>query len=108
MTLRRFATTQTRDTSAPASDYGVPEQRPNIEFRFYGFKELASLYYPHCTPTSASRKLRRLILQDPMLIEGLELRGFRRSMRRLSPGHVIFLVDQLGSPDEFQRIVMGI
>lgn len=86
--------------------YGVPEERPNIEFRFYGFKELASLYYPHCTPPSASRKLRRLILQDPMLIEGLELRGFRRTMRRLTPGQVIFLVDQLGSPEEFQRIVM--
>lgn len=99
---------QTTTMTASPTGYGVPEQRPRIEFRFYGFKELACLYYPHCTPASASRKLRRLILQDPMLIEGLELRGFRRTMRRLTPGHVIFLVDQLGSPEEFQRIVMGL
>lgn len=32
-----------------------------LEFRVYSFRELASLYFPHYQPSSASRALRQLI-----------------------------------------------
>lgn len=74
------------------------------EFRIYAVKELAVLYYPSVSPDYASRSFRRLLRTDPVIAAGLSERGFKARGRTLSPAQVRFLVDHLGTPEEFYEI----
>ncbi len=79
----------------PEGTHAVPRHR------VYGFREFAMMYYPHVRPEYASRRLRRIINEDPYLRADLEARGFRPGARTLLPHHVACLLQHLGTPDEF-------
>lgn len=81
---------------------------PQPEFRIYSVKELAVLYYPTASAETASRSFRKLLRSDPLIYEGLAQRGFKRYARMLSPVQVRFLLDQLGSPQEFYESLKGL
>lgn len=83
----------------------APQERCDLpELRVYAFRDLAVLYYPRVRPDLASRKLRRLIKYDPLIANGLRRRGFRPGKRQLSPVHIDYLVEHLGSPSDFADI----
>lgn len=78
-----------------------------LECRAYAFREFAHLYFPNIMPEHASRRLRRFIVQDAQLLQQLEARGWRRNMRSLMPAHVSYLIQELGTPEEFYEIMTG-
>ncbi len=75
------------------------------EFRIYTIKELACLYFPKFQAGHASRCFRRLLKEDPLLYKGLEERGYRPRKRNLSPSQVGYLLEHLGTPNEFYEVL---
>lgn len=75
-----------------------------LEFRVYSFRELASLYFPHYQPSSASRALRQLITHGALFKRQLQRRGFSLTRRKISPYQIEVVLQQLGTPREFYEI----
>lgn len=67
--------------------------------RIYGHQELASLYFPHILPESASTQLRRWINRDEDLLGELRRAGHIKGMRIYTPLMVAILVSHLGDPE---------
>ena len=65
---------------------------------------LASLYFPHYQPSSASRALRQLITHDALFKRQLQRRGFSLTRRKISPYQIEVVLQQLGTPREFYEI----
>lgn len=65
------------------------------------FREIAVRYYPRVIPEVASRKLRRLIKEDPYMLRDLERLGFRKEQRHITAQQYESLVFHLGTPEEF-------
>lgn len=70
-----------------------------IEIRMYGFKELATLYFPDILPESASHQLKRYIKGDRMLLAELEKAGYRSGKRMLTPLQINILFKYIGRPE---------
>lgn len=60
------------------------------------FKELAIAYYPHVSPVTASRNLRRDIDEYQQLRDELTNNGWQRRKRTLFPIHVEIIERYLG------------
>lgn len=65
------------------------------------FRELAMCYYPNVIPEVASRKLRRLIRDDPMMIGDLLKLGYRPHQHFLTASQRNSIEFYLGTPEEF-------
>ena len=66
--------------------------------RTYGRTELALLYNPHLTPSSAWRVLRSWININPPLRRQLKHLGLKPTTRRYTPAMVSAIVKYLGEP----------
>lgn len=75
-----------------------PQQTKHFENRCYGFKELATLYFPNIAPASASIRLKQWILTSPEVLMNLEETGYQRTNRILTPKQRDILVGAFGSP----------
>ncbi len=60
--------------------------------------QLAQLYYPDASPTTALRWLNEDISRDSQLVEHLQRVGYSKSTRRLSRPMVVLIRDALGEP----------
>lgn len=69
-----------------------------FSIRPYGVAEFASLYFPHIQQQSAVSQLRRWIVESPELLHDLEVAGWRRYRKILTPRQVHILLDHLGEP----------
>lgn len=69
-----------------------------FRIRPYGVGELASLYFPHIQQQSAVSQLRRWITEYPELLRELEMAGWKRYRKILTPRQVHVLVLFLGEP----------
>lgn len=76
-----------------------------LTFRAYALKELACLYFPENSARDASRRLRLLIHQDPLLYADLLKHGYRPRIRIFAPILVQVLLQHLGHPEAFYEIV---
>jgi hypothetical protein len=74
------------------------ESEKPFKIRSYGFGELARLYSPDTSVSSANRKLHRWIRINTMLQSRLAELGFNPSLRVLSPKMVQEIVDAIGEP----------
>jgi len=69
-----------------------------FKIRSYGYGELALLYFPNSTKSSASTQLGRWIKQNKLLQQKLHESGFVTGKRILTPKQVASLVQILGEP----------
>lgn len=69
-----------------------------LENRFYGFKELAVLYFPNIAPASASIRLKQWIKDSPELLESLDKTHYNPTARILSPMQTGLIAEVFGSP----------
>ncbi len=67
-------------------------------FKSYGVQELAVLYFPHITVSSASSQLKKWITKSEPLQETLCDAGYRSGQKILTPKQVRIIVDHLGEP----------
>ena len=74
------------------------QRNEQIERRSYGFKELATLYFPDIQPASASIRLKQWILQSDVVMKQLHDVGYRRTNRILTPRQCDILIKEFGSP----------
>lgn len=74
------------------------KQPQNLENRCYGFKEFAVLYFPNVAPASASIRLKQWILTTPDVLNKLEITGYQRTKRILTPRQRDIIVNAFGSP----------
>ena len=73
-------------------------QEKSFKVRPYGFGELARLYSPDTSASSANRKLNRWIRLNTKLHASLLESGFYPGLRVLSPKMVEEIVDAIGEP----------
>ena len=64
------------------------------------FKELAGLYFPNHSISSAPIQLRRWITLNSNLKEALQETGWQCRQRMLTPLQVHLIVEYLGEPDD--------
>lgn len=64
----------------------------------YGFKELATLYFPDIAPASASIRLKNWIITSEAVYNQLKETGYKRTNRILTPRQCDILVHEFGSP----------
>lgn len=70
-----------------------------FRIRPYGVGELASLYFPHIQQQSAVSQLRRWITEYPELLRELEMAGWKRYRKILTPKQVLIIVEHIGRPE---------
>lgn len=70
----------------------------HFAIRVYGRTEFALLYFPHCTPQVAYRKLQYCIDIYPGLRQQLEAKGCSRKCRMYLPVHIQLIVEAIGEP----------
>lgn len=70
----------------------------NFKIKAYGFGELAQLYFPNITKSSASWQLTRWINDSKELKQNLERLGKKPRQRILSPVQVKLIVQSFGEP----------
>ena len=68
-----------------------------FQIRTYGLKELAQLYFPLSTPSSASRQLRYWMRIDKLKMK-LEHVGYHSGQKILTPLQVQTIVEHVGEP----------
>lgn len=78
-----------------------PQPKEVFPFRVHRVKEVSVRYFPHLTPNSGTRALRRIIYGDPELLHALEEHGYVSGLRTLTPAMLNVLVSYLGTPHEF-------
>jgi hypothetical protein len=69
-----------------------------FEIRTYGFNELAQLYFPHTTKSSASKLFSSWIYASSTLLEELTALEWKRRSRNLTPKQVKALVGHFDPP----------
>lgn len=69
-----------------------------FKIRAYGFGELAQLYFPNITKSSASWQLTRWINDSLELKQNLERNGKKSRQRVLTPIQVKMIIDTFGEP----------
>ena len=70
----------------------------HFQYRTYGLKELATLYFPDITPASASTRLKKWIMTTPELLARLQKASYRPAARLLSPRQVQIITQEFGEP----------
>lgn len=70
----------------------------SFKIRAYSYCELALLYFPNCTKSSASTQLGRWVRQNELLKKELLLSGFKPRKKILTPNQVKILMHFLGEP----------
>lgn len=70
----------------------------HFKIKSYGYGELAMLYFPNSTKKSASVQLRRWITYNTNLVRNLEVTGFKKGQRVLTPMQVSMIILSLGEP----------
>jgi hypothetical protein len=73
-------------------------EEKSFKIRSYGFGELAQLYLPDIHPKSASNQLRHWFQLNNNLSEALNMNGYRKGNRILTPNQVKVIVEFLGEP----------
>lgn len=69
-----------------------------FKIKAYGFGELAQLYLPDATPMSASNRLRIWITRNGSLMNKLQLIGYVKGAKLLTPEMVKEIVGVIGEP----------
>jgi hypothetical protein len=69
-----------------------------FEISTYGFGELAYLYFPKCTKSSASRIFSKWINGNPRLISSLKEAGWKEKQKYLKPKQVKVVVEHFDTP----------
>ena len=69
-----------------------------FETRTFGFGELAQLYFPHVTKSSASRMFGIWISSSPELVKRLTKLDWKKRHRYLTPKQVKVLVNHFDPP----------
>lgn len=69
------------------------------EIRSYGFRELATLFFPDSTPESASHQFKRCIMGNKKFYDELVENGYKSGKRILLPIHVNITFKYMGKPD---------
>ena len=64
----------------------------------YGFGELSALFSPDINMASASKQLKRWIVNNPKLLFLLLQEGWEKGCKRLTPRMVQHIVSVLGEP----------
>lgn len=67
------------------------------------FRAVATRYFPDVIPEVASRKLKRLIKDDGLMLHDLMAEGYQPTQRHLRREHIALLIVFLGTPEEFQQ-----
>lgn len=88
-------TARTLRSAFSAAHGSTPQQ---LENRSYGFKELATLYFPNIAPASASIRLKTWIKESPELLQALNDTHYRLTARLLTPRQTTLISDAFGSP----------
>ena len=73
-------------------------KQSEFEIRTYGFGELAQLYFPKCTKSSASRVFRNWINGNPGLVASLREAGWKKRQKYFTPKQVKKLVEHFDIP----------
>ena len=69
-----------------------------FEIRTYGFNELAQLYFPYSTPTSATRMFSKWIYSISTLKKSLIDQNWKEKSKYFTPKQVKILVSFLDPP----------
>jgi len=69
-----------------------------FEIRTYGFNELAQLYFPHITKSSASKSFSHWIYSSSTLVEKLTALDWKKRSKNLTPKQVKALVGHFDPP----------
>lgn len=69
-----------------------------FKMKSYGWQELAVLYGADLTPESAGKRLANWVWANPSLSRELQLRGWQKGKRTLTPLQVETIVHFLGEP----------
>lgn len=72
--------------------------KEEFEIRTMGFRELAQMYNPHITPLSASNMLSRWIVCHPSLLSNLQVSGYKKYSKTLTPKQVELITSAFGFP----------
>lgn len=80
---------------------GASAREDVFPFRVHRVKEVAVRYFPHLTPNSGTRALRRIIYGDQDLLNSMREHGYALGQRSLTPAMLNVLTAYLGSPEDF-------
>jgi len=69
-----------------------------FQIRTYGFGELAQLYFPHISKSSASRMFSQWVHSSPQLVQRLNEANWKKRAKYLSPKQVKILILHFDSP----------
>lgn len=69
-----------------------------FEIRTFGFGELAQLYFPHVTKSSASRMFSQWIYNSAELIEKLKQTNWKKRSKYFTPKQVKILIEWFDEP----------
>ena len=69
-----------------------------FEIRTYGFNELAQLYFPFISPSSASRKFSQWISSNERLMQSLSEQNWKKRSKYFTPKQVKVLIDHFDPP----------
>lgn len=69
-----------------------------FEIKTVGFNELAQLYFPHISKSSASRMFSKWIHDCPALIEKLKETDWKKRSKYFTPKQVKVLVEHFDPP----------
>jgi hypothetical protein len=69
-----------------------------FEIRTYGFNELAQLYFPNVTKTSATKMFSSWINSNASLNEKLKILNWKKGSRNLTPKQVKALIGHFDPP----------
>jgi hypothetical protein len=69
-----------------------------FKIKSYGYGELAQLYFPTIAKQSATVQFRRWIRINNNLLDELNLAGFKRYQKMLTPKQVEIIIKYIGEP----------
>ncbi|HEY4786731.1 MAG TPA: DUF4248 domain-containing protein [Bacteroidales bacterium] len=69
-----------------------------FEVRTFGFGELAQLYFPYVTKTTASHKLSEWIRSSPQLMKKLSELNWRKRAKYFTPKQVRTIIEHFDPP----------
>ncbi|HEY4785167.1 MAG TPA: DUF4248 domain-containing protein [Bacteroidales bacterium] len=73
-------------------------EKKSFEIRTFGFGELAQLYFPHVTKSSASRMLGHWIYSCPTLVKELMKLEWKKHAKYFTPKQVKALIKHFDPP----------
>ncbi len=69
-----------------------------FKIKSYGYGELAQMYFPTIAKQSATVQFRRWIRINNKLLDELNLAGFKRYQKMLTPKQVEIIIRHIGEP----------